>query len=602
MPGSDSEKINYIRLNLPELPGIYKYLDEEGKIIYVGKARNLKKRVNSYFLKTNGQDFKTKKLVSKIADIQITITSSEHDALLLENNLIKNLQPKFNIMLKDGKTYPFIVIKNERFPRITTARYRNKEGSEYFGPFSNVKAMYSLLELIQKNYKLRSCSFNLNQKNIDEGKFRLCLEFHIGKCLGPCNNLQSEENYIHNIAQIRQILKGNYTQILNGLKLEMKSHAEKHFFEEAQKIKEIIEGIEVFQKSTCVVSDQVSNTEVITLLTEQGIYIANHFKIHQGSIIQTHTFEIYQKMEESLVQVFSAVIDKLIAEEENFGHTILTNLDVNDIELPEFYSVHKPLKGDKARLVQLSEKNSQLILNEKLAQINLRAKIREEHPALIALKNVLSLPNMPSRIECFDNSNLQGTNPVAAMVCFIHAKPAKKEYRHFNIKSVEGIDDFASMAEIVTRRYKKIKEENLDFPDLVIIDGGKGQLSAAVEALKSIDVYGKFPIIGLAKRLEEIFTPGDSESIYIERKSPALKLIQQIRDETHRFAITFHRNKRSKSVFTSELNVINGIGTKTVNKLLLHFKSVKGIKNAKLEELEAVIGKAKAELVLEKLK
>lgn len=586
-----------LRRTLPEEPGIYKYLDEKDRIIYVGKAKNLKKRVSSYFTKQHGTDFKTQRLVSRIRNIHYTITNSEQEALILENSLIKQYQPRYNVMLKDGKTYPYIVIKNERFPRVFPTRQKEKDGSLYFGPYPSVKTMHSILEFIRKNFKLRTCNLALSEKNIQAGKFKVCLEYHIGNCKAPCIALQQEAEYNEDIHAIKSILKGNYSDLIAELKTRMKLAAEHLQFEIAQEFKEKIDYIIRYKERATVVSESISQIEVVTVRSHEDLSVINHFRILNGIIIQTHAFEVRKKEFQDEQDILMAGISKIAAESDEFYPEVVSNIPVKNTEdLP--FQVSVPLRGDKAKLVQLSERNCLSLLREKILQTD--ANRRPEFPEVLnQLQKDLHLPTVPRHIECFDNSNFQGSFPVASMVVFKDGKPAKSEYRTFNIKTVEGINDFASMKEIVTRRYKRLQDEQLPFPDLVVVDGGKGQLSSAVEALRELGLESKLPIIGIAKRLEEIYYKDDPVPVHISKKSASLKLLQHLRNEAHKTAITFHRKKRSSGTFKTELTGIEGIGSITAKKLLSHFKSVKKIKEADETALIQLLGNARAAKVLQ---
>jgi len=585
-----------IRLALPEDPGIYKYFDQNGKIIYIGKAKNLKKRVNSYFTKQVFSDFKTRLLVERIRDIQFTITNSEQEALILENSLIKQYQPRYNVMLKDGKTYPYICIKKERFPRVFSTRIKEKDGSLYFGPYPSGRTMQSILQFIKKNFKLRNCNLNLSEKNIAENKFRLCLEFYIGNCKGPCVGKYTEEPYLTDIEAVKLLLKGNYSQLILALKSSMKVAVENLEFEYAQELKEKIEFIQRYKERNTIVSETITQLEVVTLRTQEDLSVINHFKIHNGVIIQTHAYDVRRKPHQEDAEILIAAISKLAAENEDFYPEVISNISVEATE-GFLFSVQVPLRGDKYKLVQLSEKNCVALLKEKILQLD--NKKRPEFPEVIEiLQKDLHLKHPPRHIECFDNSNFQGSFPVASMVVFKDAKPAKKEYRTFNIKTVEGINDFASMKEIVTRRYSRLLQENAPLPDLIVVDGGKGQLSAAVEALTELSLDTRLPIIGIAKRLEEIYHKNDSVPVHIDKRSPSLKLLQQLRNEAHKTAIGFHRNKRSAGTLKTSLTEASGIGKVTAKKLLSHFKTIKNIEQSSAEQLIEIIGNHRAKAVI----
>jgi excinuclease ABC subunit C len=589
------ESLREFRLNLPEEPGIYKYLDEKDRIIYVGKAKNLKKRVNSYFTKHQG-DHKTRILVSRIRQIHYTITNTEREALILENSLIKQYQPRYNVSLKDGKTYPYICIKQERFPRVFPTRSKEKDGSSYYGPYPNVRAMKSILDFIRKNFKLRTCNLALSQKNIEAGKFRVCLEYHIGNCKGPCIGAQKEEHYQDDIEAIRQILKGNYSGLLQYLRQAMLDASAELNFELAQDLKEKIQFIERYKEKATVVSESISQLEVITIRSLEDLSVINHFRILNGIIVQTHAFDVRKKNFQEEEDILLAAINKLAAENEDFYPEVLTNIPIDaGEELP--FKISVPLRGDKNRLVQLSEKNCISLLREKILQSD--AKIKREYPEVLdLLQKDLNMKRPPRHIECFDNSNFQGSFPVASMVVFKDGKPARKEYRTFNIKTVEGINDFASMKEIITRRYSRLLSEGLPLPDLVVVDGGKGQLSSACEALEALGLGDSLPIVGIAKRLEEIYYKNDPVPVHISKKSSSLKLLQQLRNEAHKTAITFHRKKRSSGTLKTELTEIEGIGKIYAQRLLAHFRSPSKLLEAPEAEIIRITGESKAKKVL----
>ena len=577
---------------LPDQPGIYKYYNKTGNLIYVGKAKNIKKRVGSYFTKIKNVDRKTRKMVSEIERIEFTIVNSEFDALLLENNLIKNNQPKYNINLKDDKTYPYLCITNERFPRIFATRKKIPKFGSYFGPFASVKAMNNVLELVRNLYTLRTCKFNLSKENIAQKKFKVCLEYHIGNCKGPCEGLQEEEEYNHDIGLVANILKGNMNMVRNHFKEKMMEAAANMEFEKAQRFKEKLLSLEKFQSRSLVVNEKIDNVDVFSIVADEKTAFINYLKIKDGTIIITKTVEVKKKLDESNEDILSIVMIELL---ERFGFEAVELL--SNIEIPANLGVEVtvPKIGDKRKLIDLSIKNALFYKKERLNSIQLNKQ--QENRVLLTLQKDLQLKNIPKHIECFDNSNIQGTSPVASMVCFRKGKPSKKEYRHYHIKTVVGPDDFASMAEVTYRRYKRQLEENAPLPDLIVVDGGKGQLSAACESLKSLDLYGKVPIVGIAKRLEEIFYPGDSAPLYIDKKSETLKILQNARNEAHRFGINHHRNKRSKNTFKTELTDIPGIGKATAQELLQKFQSVTRIKKASLAEISAVIGPSKAQSV-----
>ncbi|MDN5204061.1 excinuclease ABC subunit UvrC [Fulvivirgaceae bacterium BMA10] len=577
---------------LPNEPGIYKFFNEDGKLIYVGKAKSIKKRVSSYFGKSQ-VDRKTIRMVSEIAAIEFTIVNSEFDAFLLENNLIKTNQPKYNIRLKDDKTFPYICVSNERFPRIYSTRKVVPEWGTYYGPYASVKAMNNVLHLLRDLYTIRTCRLNLSEENIKNGKFKVCLEYHIGNCQGPCADLQTEDDYNHDIEQAVHILKGNLSLVRNHFKDNMQRAAENLEFELAQKLKNKLDLLEKFQSRSLVVNQKITDVDVFTIISDDKDAYINYLKIHHGTIIVTKTIELKKKLNENESDLLSMMIIDLRDRFKSVSKEIITNVPV---ELPlDNVILTLPKIGDKKKLTELSVKNTLHYKKEKLSEA--RSKEPAENRVLRTLQNDLQLKNLPKHIECFDNSNIQGTNPVASMVCFRNGKPAKRDYRKYHIKTVVGPDDFASMYEVNYRRYKRLIEENQPLPDLIVIDGGKGQLNAACDALKALNVYGQIPIIGIAKRLEEIYYPEDQYPLHIDKKSESLVLLQKLRDEAHRFAITFHRNQRSKNSFKSELDDIKGIGSKTIDKLLAKFKSVKKVREASLKELETVVGSDKASLV-----
>ncbi|SDR81676.1 Excinuclease ABC subunit C [Gillisia sp. Hel1_33_143] len=578
---------------LPNSPGVYQYYDKNGKILYVGKAKNLKKRVTSYFNKRHDVH-RTSVMVKKIHDIKHIVVATETDALLLENNLIKKLQPRFNVMLKDDKTYPWICIKNERFPRVFPTRRLIKDGSEYFGPFTNFKTVNTLLDLIKGLYKLRTCNYDLSEEKIQNGKYKVCLEYHLGNCKGPCEAYQSEEEYRRNIEAIRQIVKGNFKDSLQQFRTQMKEHAEKMEFEDAQKIKDKIEVLENYQARSTIVNPRINNVDVFSIVSDEGFGYVNFLQISHGSIIRSHTIELKKKLDESDRELLELGVIEIRQRFNSLSKEIYAPFK---IDVGEDVKITIPQLGDKKQIVDLSLRNAKYYRQEQFKQMKIVDPDRHVNRIMAQMKEDLRLHEEPRHIECFDNSNIQGTNPVAACVVFKDGKPSKKDYRKFNIKTVEGPDDFASMEEVVYRRYKRLLSEEEPLPQLIIIDGGKGQLSSAVKALEMLDLRGKIAIIGIAKRLEELFYPGDSYPLYLDKRSETLKIIQQLRNEAHRFGITFHRNKRSKEALNTELESISGIGDKTVVELLKHFRSLKRIKEASLEELAQVIGNSKASII-----
>ncbi|MBS1949610.1 MAG: excinuclease ABC subunit C [Bacteroidetes bacterium] len=590
---SESAGLKNTLATLPDSPGVYRYYNKEGILIYVGKAKSLKKRVSNYFSKQSQHNRKTEKLVSEIATIEFTLANSEFDALLLENNLIKQNQPKYNILLKDDKTFPYLCILKERFPRIIyTRKYIAKQG-EYFGPYSSVVAMKNVLELIRQLYSIRTCNLLLSKENIEQKKFKVCLEFHIGNCKGPCEGLQDEASYLEDIAQARNVLKGNLSVVEETFVNRMNEAAEKMEFEKAALYKHKLELLEKFQSKSLVVNRKLTNIDVVTIASSETEAFLNYLQIKEGAIVFSKNIEVKKKLDESDQEILDLTVAELRQTYRSNNAEVYTNIELL-LKSDDFENV-VPQIGDKKKLVDLSLKNALYLKREK--EIEKESRQSKKNEVLSILQENLRLVQFPKIIECFDNSNFQGTSPVASMVRFVDGKPDKKGYRHFNIKTVVGPDDFASMKEIVTRRYKRIMEEQGEFPSLIIVDGGKGQLSSGCEALKELGLYGKIPIVGIAKKLEEIYYPEDPLPLLISKKSPGLLLIQQIRDEAHRFAITFHRLKRSKNTFHTELENIPGIGKKTADKLLAHFKSVKKIKEASLEELVEVVGKSNAEKV-----
>ena len=575
---------------LPDQPGVYQYYDKDGTILYIGKAKNLKKRVASYFNK-NHEYGKTRVLVKKIATIKHIVVNTETDALLLENNLIKKYQPKYNVMLKDDKTYPWICIKKERFPRVFSTRNVTKDGSEYFGPYTSVRTVKALLDLIKELYQLRSCNFDLSRKNVAELKYKVCLDFHIGNCKGPCEGLQTEESYNKDIVAIRNIIKGNFKESIKSFHQLMIDFADKMEFEEAQKIKEKIDLLANYQSKSTVVNPSITNVDVFSIISDESYSYVNFFKISNGSIIQSHTIEIKKKLNETDKELLELAIVEIRQRFNSQSKEIYVPFIV---DVGEEIKVTVPVLGDKKRIVNLSVRNAKYYRQEQFKQIKIVDPDRHVNRLMAQMKKDLRLSAEPRHIECFDNSNIQGTNPVAACVVFKNGKPSKKEYRNFNIKTVEGPDDFASMEEVVFRRYKRLLEEGQSLPQLIVIDGGKGQLSSSLKSLDILGLRNKIAIIGIAKRLEEIYYPEDPVPLYLDKKSETLKIIQQLRNEAHRFGITHHRNKRSKKALENELEQISGIGKQTVVSLLKHFKSVKRVRMATIEELENIVGKARA--------
>ncbi len=585
------EHVETLLKTVPEKPGVYQYFDETGGLLYVGKAKNLKKRVLSYFNKVHDSG-RLRVLVKKIRDIKFIVVATEMDALLLENNLIKEHQPRYNVLLKDDKTYPWICIKKEPFPRVFWTRKLIRDGSEYFGPYPSFPMMKNLLDLIKGIYPLRTCTLALTQENITAGKFKVCLEYHIGNCLGPCEAYQTLESYDESIQKIREIIKGNVSGVRKGLAIEMDEHASKLEFEEAQKLKERIDLLDKYQVKSTVVSPTIKTADVYTVISDvQNAYV-NYIGVIDGAMVQSHTIELKKRLDETDEELLALGLIELRQTHKSAAKEILVS-HMLDLEW-EGVKLHKPLRGDKKALIDLSIRNAKQFRMDRLKNIQIVDPERHAKRILAQMKVDLRLSEEPKHIECFDNSNIQGTNPVAACVVFKNAKPSKKDYRHFNIKTVEGPDDFASMEEVVYRRYKRLLEEDQPLPQLIVIDGGKGQLSSALKSLELLGLRGKIAIIGIAKRLEELFYPDDPIPLYLDKRSETLKIIQQLRNEAHRFGITHHRNRRSNSSFNTELESIAGIGESTSKELLKTLKSVKRIKEASKEQLEEIVGHSKA--------
>lgn len=590
------EEFSIVQPSLPNKPGIYKYFDATDKIIYVGKAKNLRKRVVSYFNKISDY-YKTKKLVSEIKRIEFTIVDSEQDALLLENSLIKQYQPKYNLVLKDDRSYPHIVIKNESFPRIFITRKMIKDGSQYLGPYTNVAQVYSLLNLIKQTIPLRTCSLNLNPKNIEKGKFKECLEYHLGNCKAPCVAFQSKEEYDEQVQQVKDILKGKLGDIIKNYKKEMMEKASNLEFEKAEIIKKKIEYLQTYQSKSIIVNTKIDNVDICSVVSNEKYAAVNFMIIVQGTIIHTHSVTITKTLQESDEEILVPILYQL---REKYKSTSKEIIIPFTISIEDELMVTVPKSGDKKKLLELSLQNAEYMMQEHKRKLTLNLSEntdQQNHALLEQLKIDLHLTETPDHIECFDNSNFQGSYPVAAMVCFKDGVPFKKEYRHFHIKTVDGINDFASMKEIVYRRYKRVLDEGKPLPKLIIIDGGKGQLSSALESINELGLLGKTTVVGLAKNIEEIFYPGDSESLKLPYQSDTLNLIKRIRDEVHRFGITFHRSTRSKGIIKNELEKINGIGEKTASDLLKHFRSVLKVKNATEKELEEIVGLSKARII-----
>ncbi|MBS1635651.1 MAG: excinuclease ABC subunit UvrC [Bacteroidetes bacterium] len=589
-----SDHIHSILKTLPDSPGVYQYYDKEGVLLYVGKAKNLKKRVTSYFTKEHDNG-RLRLMVRKIHDIKTIKVNTELDALLLENNLIKNLNPRYNINLRDDKTYPWIIIKNERFPRLFHTRQYVKDGSEYYGPYASVQIMHTLLDLIRQLYPLRSCSYDLNEENIAKKKFRPCLDYHIGKCKAPCVGYQTAEDYNDNMKHIREIIKGDIHFAIRDMKKQMHALSENLAFEEAANLKKKIDLLERYQSKSTIVHPSITDTDVFSIISDEKSAYVSYFKVMNGAIIQAQTIELKKKLEETDEEMLVFAINEIRLRFHSQSKEILVPFEP-ELEFPGArYSV--PKIGDKKQLLDLCFRNAESYKREREKQLAIVDPERHTDRIMQQMMKDLRLTEEPRRIEGFDNSNIQGNFAVSAMPVFIDGKPAKKEYRHFNVKTVEGPDDFATMEEVIYRRYSRVLHENSPMPQLIVIDGGKGQLGAAVNSLQKLGLMGKVAVIGIAKRLEEIYFPGDSVPLYLDKRSETLKVIQQIRDEAHRFGITHHRNKRSRETFKTELSEIKGISDKTAQKLLTELKSVKQIKEATLEDLSKIIGQAKGKLV-----
>lgn len=581
---------------MPSEPGVYRYYDKKGEILYVGKAKNLKNRVLSYFNKSQ-IGYKTRMMVSKIVRLETTVVNSEYDALLLENNLIKEYQPFYNILLKDDKSYPWICIKKEPFPRIFLTRNVIKDGSEYYGPYAKVKQAKTLIEVIKNIYKLRTCSLNLAPEKIKEGKYKVCLEYHIKNCAGPCEGLESEEEYAQKLNAIRGIIKGEFKAAREYLEAEMYNYAAKLEFENAQQSKEKLQILENYQTHTTIVSSNINDVDVFGIISDEAAAYVNYFKIKNGSIIQSYTTEIKKMLDETDEEILEEALIEIRNKFNSTSTEIFLPFHLN-IEIPHVKLI-VPKLGDKKRIVELSEKNAMEYRVEKLKQVQIVDPERHTNRIMAEMKKLLRLPEEPRHIEGFDNSNIQGTNPVSACVVFKDGKPSKADYRIFHVKTVEGPNDFATMEEVIYRRYSRLLDEGEPLPQLILIDGGKGQLSSAVKSLKLLGLYGKISIIGIAKRLEEIFFPEDPVPLYLDKKSETLKVLQWVRDESHRFGVKHHRTRRKNSTIKSELEEIPGVGEKTIQQLLSKLKSVKRIKEASLETLEEILGKSKAKAVWE---
>jgi len=593
-----TEDFKVISDNIPHEPGVYRFLDEEGVILYVGKAKNLKYRLSSYFGEKKHTQYKTVLLTRNSARIEYTVVTTEHDALLLENSLIKKFQPRYNVMLKDGKTYTYICIKNEPFPRVFFTRRVIRDGSVYFGPYTSKYRVNILLEIIKKLFQLRTCSLNLTEENINKGRFRVCLEYHIKNCLGPCEGFESMDDYTAKIEQVKNILKGNLGGVKSYITATMKKHAENLEFEQAQVLKDKLIAFDDYQSTSTVVSTTIKDIDVFAITKDDQMAYVNYLKIINGALVNTDIAEMQMNLDDDPADLLSFVIPTIRERFESIAPEVIVPME---IQLPDAkILITVPQRGDKKKLLELAEKNIEyFIMQKKRDEISHQKKVSSSERILSTLKKDLQMDVMPLHIECFDNSNIQGTNPVSSCVVFKNAKPSNKDYRHFNVKTVEGPNDFASMEEVVFRRYKRLIVEGKSLPQLIIIDGGKGQLSSAVSSLEKLGILDKVTVIGIAKQLEEIFFPGDSLPLYINKKSESLKLIQQARNEAHRFAITFHRDQRSKNFLGTQLTNIPGIGKVTAEKLLKKFGSVTRMRDSDPEEIEKLIGKANAKKVID---
>ncbi len=579
--------------SLPEQPGIYKFLDRQGKIIYIGKAKNLRRRVGSYFSRKTYDSFKSKVLVNKIHELEYIEVASEPDALLLENNMIKKHQPRYNVMLKDDKTFPWICIKNEPFPRVFSTRTLVKDGSEYFGPYTSAYAVKILLSLIRQIYPLRNCRLPLSREKIDEGRFKVCLEFHLGNCRGPCEGHQEEKEYLENIRQIREIIKGNSGEVIEYLREEMARCADQYLFEQAEKLRQKIEILSRHQSKSTIVNSSIDDVDVFSIISEEKEAYVNYLKVVKGAIVQAHTVELKKKLNEEREELLAFAITDLRNRMFSESKEMILPFEIDDY-FPAC-KITVPKRGDKKKLLELSERNAKSYRMEKAKRLKETKSSDSGERILKTLQGDLRLRNMPRHMECFDISNIQGRDPVAACVVFRNGIPSKREYRHYNIKGVKGINDFASMEEVVLRRYRRLKEEGKDLPQLIVIDGGKGQLNAALKSLDQLGLRGTIAMIGIAKRLEEIYFPEDPVPLYIDKSSESLKLIQQMRNEAHRFGINFHRQKRSGKLTRSVLEGIPGIGSRTIEKLYTRFGSLEEIRSASREELDQLVGKVIAE-------
>jgi len=583
--------------SLPDQPGVYQFYDKNGALLYIGKAKNLKKRVSSYFSRSKFDSFKIKVLVDRIVDLKFIVVDSESDALLLENNLIKKHQPRYNILLKDDKTFPWICVKNEAFPRVFSTRTLINDGSKYYGPYTSAYAVKILLNLIRQLYQLRTCKLSLSEENIKAGKFKVCLEYHIGNCKGPCIGLQTQEAYEKSVSQIRNIIKGNLNDVISHLKSEMDQRAAKFQFEEANQFKEKIDILSRYQSKSTIVNTNINDVDVFSIVSDEKEAFVNYLKVVRGAIIQAHTVEIRKKLDETDMELLAFAVTDIRNRIESKSKELIVPLDLKAY-YPDLL-ITTPKRGDKLKLLELSLRNAKSYKLEKIKRNTTGNRTESGERILKSVQTDFRLKELPKHIECFDNSNMQGSEPVAACVVFKNGRPSKKEYRHYNIKEVKGIDDFASMKEVVYRRYLRLKEKKQPLPQLIVIDGGKGQLSAALSSLDRLKLRGRIAIIGIAKKLEEIYFPGDTIPLYIDKSSESLKLIQNLRNEAHRFGISFHRLKRSGSMTSSSLEGIPGIGSGSIEKLFTRFKSMEGINNASMEELSAEVGPSRASLIKE---
>jgi excinuclease ABC subunit C len=592
------EEFKVIQATIPHQPGVYKYYDKEENLLYVGKAKDLRKRVSSYW-RPRYESNRIRLLVKKISRIEYTIVTTERDALLLEDSLIKEFQPRYNIQLKDDKSFPYLVIKNEPYPRIFMTRKLIRDGSEYLGPYTSVKRIRSIVEFIRTIYPIRTCNLALNEKNISEGKFKVCLEYHMGNCLAPCEGMQSEAEYAANIAQIRHIMKGNFAPVKSALKTCIAELSEKLEFEKAEEFRQKLKTVEEYQVKTTIVNQSINNVDVFSVAHTEDTAWISYLRVMNGTIIQTRSVEVTRKLEETKEELLSYAIIRLRSESKSDSNEIILPFVVQlpYSEIGEEIKITIPQRGDKKNLVELAYRNALYQKTERLTKTEKQESRNQRIKVLEIIQKDFRLTELPVHIECFDNSNLGGTHPVASCVVFKYGKPSKSDYRHYHIKTVVGPDDFASMKEVIGRRYKRLVEEKQDLPQLVVVDGGKGQLSAAVSALEELGIRDRIPIVGIAKKLEEIFYPDDPLPLYIDKRSPSLKVIQQLRNEAHRFAITFHRNLRSGAAITSELTTIPGIGKKSMEALLKHFKSTQKVRKATSREIAGVIGESKARLV-----